>query len=301
MHTVIGKPVALKVVRHDVASSPEVVERLLGEARSMSAMSHPGIATVLGFGTLEDGRPYLVMERLTGTTLSRLVRGRPLPVPQAMTALSELAEALQAVHDAGFVHRDLKPSNVFVAVAPDGSGHLKLLDFGIAKPGRGEDILASVTVPGRFVGTVEYAAPERLRGETSGAPSDVYSLGCLACDLLTGHPPFAGKDQLDVARAHLDEPVPDVAARAPAAPPELTRLVRRMLAKDALNRPSLAQVRQVLATLPRAPLSLTPEAQTEAAAVPLDASRRRGRLGLAAAVGLGALLGAAAMAWVLTR
>jgi len=258
-HPLIGKQVAIKVLRPELVSEQQV-ERLLIEGRAVNAIRHPGIIDIFGFGTLPDGRPYIIMELLRGYSLSALIRqsGR-LDAGTTVRILDEMLAALGAAHRAGVVHRDLKPGNVFMAEAADGTHAVKLVDFGIAKLVQSQE--GPTTLEGTLLGTPEFMAPEQIRGAPSSPSMDLYAVGIIAFQMLTGERPFKG-EPFQVLFAHVEQPPPAPSSRARDIPPELDTLVLQLLAKDpALRLPSADAVRQALRRVPGAglqPRTLTP-------------------------------------------
>jgi serine/threonine-protein kinase len=245
---VISRPVAIKVLLPEVAKDEEMAHRLLAEARAVNAIQHPNIVDIFDFGTLPDGRHYFVMELLAGQSLSQLInaRGR-LTVSDAMTVLEQVMGALAAIHGVGVVHRDLKPSNLFVTWLPEGM-LVKVLDFGVAKGTRVP--LANVaTLPGSVLGTPGYLAPEQIRGLPSGPPADIYAMGAVTFRMLTGRDPLRARSEIDLLKAHLDQPVPTLRSCGIDADARLEELVENMLRKDAATRPDAHQIRRWAARL----------------------------------------------------
>ncbi|NPD24368.1 protein kinase [Corallococcus exiguus] len=247
-HSLIGKQAAIKVLRAELVS-PRVHERLLVEARAVNAIRHPGIIDIFGFGKLPDGRPYIVMELLEGRPLSELMSDQKrLDVPTVLWMLDQILGALGAAHRAGVVHRDLKPANVFMVEPPNAAPTIKLVDFGIAKLLENRE--SPTTIDGSVLGTPEFMAPEQIRGGTVGPATDLYSLGIMAFQMLTGVRPFQG-DPVQVLFAQVDKVPPLPSSRAEGIPPELDTLVLQLLAKDpALRPPSAEAVRQQLLRVP---------------------------------------------------
>lgn len=225
--------VALKVVKDDLVADETYRRRFLHEARAAAEIEHPHLVGVLEAGEA-DGRQFLAMRFLDGTTLEERLRDRgPLSVAEVVRLGTEIGGALGALHDAGLVHRDVKAANILV----DRDGAAALTDFGLAK-GSGYSVL---TTPGSILGTLDYLAPERIRGENATAASDVYALGCVVVEALTGHPPFAGKSMLEVGFAHLEEEPGDPCAQRDDAPAALGPAALTALVKSPSDRPS-AQV-----------------------------------------------------------
>ncbi len=255
VHPVIGKRVAIKVLKPAIAAQPEFVARMLDEARVVSALRHRAIVDIFTFGTLPDGRPYLVMEYLEGAPLDAVLadQGR-LPPDEAMRFLVQICAALAAVHAQGVVHRDLKPANVFLV--PDGrpgGREVKLLDFGLAKRAT-TDRRTGQTLTGLAVGTPEYMAPEQARGGAVTPPTDLYALGVMAFEMLSGTLPFDGASDFDLMTAHVQTAPPRLSTRVDGLPPALDRLVDALLAKEPERRPQSAdEVREALEQIQNAP------------------------------------------------
>ncbi len=230
--TRLARGIAVKVLRSELTSDPEFVDRFRAEARITASLNHSGIAAVYDYGEVASiaGGPrdtaYLVMELITGEPLSAvLARTGRLSVPRTLDVLEQSGRALQVAHARALVHRDIKPGNILITP----TGQVKITDFGIAK-------VAShvpITRGGLVMGTAQYLSPEQAAGDKSFPPSDVYSLGVVAYECLAGVRPFRGENPLAVALAHVrDEPPP----LPPDIPPSVTALVMRMLAKDPARR-----------------------------------------------------------------
>lgn len=228
-HRVLGRRAALKVLRRTLASSPQMTARFVREARVVNVIGHPNIVDIYDIGALPDGRPFCVMELLRGRSLFALLAERgALPAAEVLALLEPVAAALQAAHDAGVIHRDVKASNVFVAAEGE-APRVKLLDFGVAKvedPGR-----EGLTAVGQRVGSVHAMAPEQIRGEPVDPRTDVYALGVLLHQMLTGRYPFAATDPAELERLHLEAAPPRPSTLAPV-PPALDAVVARCLEKD---------------------------------------------------------------------
>ncbi len=248
LQPVIGKPVAIKVLRPELSGSESGDRRFVDEARAANAIGHRNIIDIFSFGKLPSGEQYFVMEYLVGEPLSRYVsRTGALPAREAVELLVELVSALSAAHAAGVVHRDLKPSNLFLVHEPDGKRLLKVLDFGIAKLLTNE---RPNTQPGSILGTPEYMSPEQVRGEPSGHEADLYAVGVIAFELLTGRRPFHGRTA-EVMSQHLDTEPPAVSTLTPTVPPALEALVARLLSKQPQVRGTAERVLEMLTSLAR--------------------------------------------------
>ena len=237
----IGKRVAVKVLRPELAAAEEQVARLLAEARAVNAIRHRGIVDIFGFGQVPDGRQYIIMEYLEGIALDAHLaeRGR-LSVNEALEILDEVLSALGAAHGAGVVHRDLKPSNIFLVLQPDGSRYVKLLDFGLAKMGLPTGRTAQ-TRTDMVVGTPEYMAPEQARGQPVGPMTDLYALGVVAFEMVTGRLPFTGTSPVDLLMKHVDARPPRPSEFVPELSPALDAFILQMLTKDPEARPGSAE------------------------------------------------------------
>jgi serine/threonine-protein kinase len=222
----LGQAVALKILHPELLPSPEHGHRFAREARALTLLRHPHVIAIDRVGHLPEGQPYLVMELLAGRSLDALLaeRGR-LSTDEVDRIVGPLCDALAAAHALGIVHRDLKPSNVFLAAAPGGGERVVLLDFGIAKLLDEEGITAARQI----VGTPSSIAPEQILGGRVDARTDIYGLGALCYQFLTGRPPFSGSMQLTLHH-HLRVPPPRASALAPI-PAELDRVLERALAK----------------------------------------------------------------------
>jgi serine/threonine protein kinase/Leucine-rich repeat (LRR) protein len=240
--TRLGRQVALKTMKAALAANPLAHQRFLREARTAARLGHDHIVPIYYVGEA-DGTPFLAMPLLKGESLDTLLRrtAGPLPVPLAVRIARETLSALQAAHEAGLIHRDIKPPNIWLE-AP--SGRVKVLDFGLAKSA--ETVLESeaesqLTAQGAIVGTPAYMAPEQARGQTVDARADLFSLGCVLYEMLTGSRPFTGKDTLAIlmSLASYTPPAPHtIRSDCPAA---VSAIVMRLLEKDPAARPPSAQ------------------------------------------------------------
>ncbi|MDP9093043.1 MAG: Stk1 family PASTA domain-containing Ser/Thr kinase [Actinomycetota bacterium] len=231
----LGREVAIKVLRADLARDPSFLHRFRREAQAAAGLNHPSIVSVYDTGedTGPDGatQPFIVMEYVEGRTLRDILKaeGR-LPVRRAMEIAADVCGALDFSHRNGIVHRDIKPANVMITPA----GAVKVMDFGIARALA--DNAATITQTANVIGTAQYLSPEQARGEAVDARSDVYSTGCLLYELVTGAPPFQGDSPVAVAYQHVRENAPPPSSRNPEVPPALDSIVMKALAKNQLNR-----------------------------------------------------------------
>ncbi len=221
----LERNVALKVLHPQFRDDAEYVERFRREARAVAQLSHPHIVTVIDRG-VSDGHQYIVFEFIAGENLKQMIeRTGPLPVRRVIELGIQIADALAFAHAHGIVHRDVKPQNVLI----DGSGEAKVTDFGIA---RTLDVERGVTQTGTVLGTSNYLSPEQAEGAPVTPASDVYSLGVVLYELLTGDVPFRGDNLVVVAMKHVTEDPPDVAELRPDIPPRLAQAVRHALEKQ---------------------------------------------------------------------
>jgi serine/threonine-protein kinase len=242
-HPMIGKRAAIKVLKPTLSNNPATVERFIQEARAVNQIGHPNIVDIFAFGTLPDGRSYLVMDLLEGESLRKRVKRGPLTIAEATHVIDEVAAALAAAHDKGFIHRDLKPDNVFLVQHPSRT-ECKLLDFGLAKllP-NATTARAYRTATGAQLGTPDYMSPEQLQGVGVDARTDIFALGVLAFEILVGDRPRRFSDgTLELQGKTVAEAI----AEKTRPPKELVELVEAMLALDPKRRPSLTAIRAVL-------------------------------------------------------
>jgi eukaryotic-like serine/threonine-protein kinase len=220
--------VAIKLLHREISTDEDQLERFRREARAVARLSHPHVVTVIDAGE-DEGHPYIVFEYVEGETLKDRIRrlGR-LDVPEAVAYAIEIGRALMAAHQERMVHRDVKPQNVLI----DMEGRAKVTDFGIARSLETEGLTAT----GRVLGTTDYVAPEQAIGEDTTEQSDIYSLGIVLYEMLTGDVPFKADTQVAVAMKHVREPMPDVQHRRPEVSAALASVIDRATAKEPRNR-----------------------------------------------------------------
>ena len=297
-HQYLGRRGALKVLHSQFARTPELASRFVNEARAANQVQHPSVVSVFEIGLLPDSTPYILMEYLDGQPLSKRIgelakqfdttpKGAAARIVWSLQLVRQLASALQALHERGVIHRDLKPDNVVIVKdreAPSGE-RAKLLDFGIAKIGdefapAGESPFPGVpaqvkTALGALLGTPVYMAPEQWRGKGNvDHRADLYALGCILFELLTGRPPYGASAIAQLMQMHVWQEPPSALFEQRGVPRQLAELVQKMLAKEPGNRPTTAQVELELGQIldqvmnPSAPAPApTPAAQQAATVV----------------------------------
>jgi serine/threonine-protein kinase len=227
-----GAVVALKVLKPGLVRDEHATRRFAREARAAAAVDHPHLIDVIEAGDV-DGTGFLAMRYVAGRSLDdRISEHGPLPVEDTTRIVAEIASALDALHAAGLVHRDVKPSNILL---DDERGAL-LTDFGLAK----SRDYSMLTAPGQMLGTLDYIAPEMLRGSEPGPRADLYALGCVVFECLAGTPPFGGLSMFEVGMAHLGDQPADPCAERDDAPADLSQAVLAALAKQPDARPPTA-------------------------------------------------------------
>jgi serine/threonine-protein kinase len=265
---VLSRPVAVKLLRPHLAEDGVFLERFRREAVTAARLAHPGVVSTFDTG-IDLGTAYIVMELVRGRTLRQLLDDNgPLSPWLAVAITRQIADVLTYAHQAGLVHRDIKPANVLLTDDEWGGLRVKVMDFGIAKAG--SSLGGDLTRTGIILGTPKYLSPEQISGKEPDARADLYSVGVVLFEMLTGSPPFVGTTDLATALAHLNDRPPRVSARVPGVPPALDRLVGDLLTKDPQRRvPSASALRKRLDEL-----NLTP-----ASAVTPGGRHSRGRSG----------------------
>jgi eukaryotic-like serine/threonine-protein kinase len=255
----LGRPVAIKILAESLAGDAAFRKRLLREARLAARLSHPNVVSVYDVGETEDRRPYIVMECVEGVTLADLLRERGrLPADEAVDLATQACRGLAHAHAAGLIHRDVKPQNLLL----HRDGTLKVADFGIARAAE----TTALTQVGTVLGTAAYLSPEQAAGEEVTSATDIYALGAVLYELLTGRPPYTADSLADLAAKQAEGAIAPVTELAPEVPRGVEDAVMRSLARNAAYRP---QSPDELAR------ELAPESR-EPATAPLPASQGRG-------------------------
>jgi len=290
-HVHMRKPVALKVLHKELAGVNEVVARFEREAIAAGRIEHPNVAPATDFGKLEDGSFYLVLEYVDGKSLRDLIAEGPLAWERAVAIARQIVSALVAAHAAGIVHRDLKPDNVMLVAQPDGTERVKVLDFGIARVTLAEPQrdVTHLTKVGAVMGTVAYMSPEQALGEEVDERTDLYALGVIVHEMITGRVPFDADSAAQILAKQITQNAPPLPSGSPAA---LDALVTELLGKTRVERPPSA--RAVLERLDGLGTpSSAPGVATTATSLAKDPKKLV--IGAGLAIGVVAALGIAAM------
>src|SRR5829696_8844406 len=233
----LGRRVALKVLAPELAADDRFRRRFLRESRIAAGIDHPSIIPIYESGE-GGGLLYIAMRYVDGPDLATILRreGR-LELARTFAILTQVASALDAAHERGLVHRDVKPANMLLPRGPAGApGHCYLCDFGLIKQVDSELVASALTATDQFVGTIPYVAPEQIEGKALDGRTDVYSLGCVLFQCLTGSVPFEGANDVEVVFAHLGKPPPSLSERFPGLPPSMDAVVARAMAKSKEDR-----------------------------------------------------------------
>jgi serine/threonine protein kinase len=309
----LDRPAAVKIPTAEIAADPVMAKRFAREARSAARITHPGVVAIYAVGEVGDGRPYLAMQLIDGEPLDKILETGAVSPARALRIARLVASALSETHAADVVHRDLKPSNIVWRRDRNGDDRITIVDFGIAvcKPGNAD---ATRLTSGGLIGTPHYMSPEQAHGETVDHRADLYALGCIVFELLTGKPPFEGSG-FEVLLAHLGRPIPAPSDRNADVPEAVDKLVVQLMAKKPDDRPRSADevvelIDETLAKLSgasRAPdaTQRAPRAKRKSASPTVHEKplppRRRSRWLALGAVGVLALSGAGFAALKLSR
>jgi len=233
----LGRRVALKVLAPDLAADDRFRRRFLRESRIAASIDHPSVIPIYETGE-DGGLLYIAMRYVDGPDLAAVLRreGRLEP-SRALAIMTQVAGALDAAHERGLVHRDVKPANMLLAPGPAGTpSHCYLCDFGLIKQIDSEQVASALTITDQFVGTIPYVAPEQIEGKAVDGRTDVYSLGCVLFQCLTGSAPFEGTNDVEVVFAHLGKPPPSLSERSPGLPASVDEVIARAMAKSKEDR-----------------------------------------------------------------
>lgn len=260
-HTLVDRPVAIKIMNAETASNPSMRERFRREAKNAAAVQHPHIIEIDDFGETDDGTCFMVMELLDGCVLTDLIERGPMPAPDVALLGGQIAQGLARAHDFDVIHRDLKPDNVFVCNPDSDNPNVKLLDFGIARSMHDPRL----TNAGEIFGTPQYLAPERITSIDAGPSADLYALGTILFEMLCGRTPFDADDIPTFFIKHMKETPPRPSSLAPQCPRRLEELILALLEKKPEDRPvdAHAVIKELTALAPKeGPRSVAPPARS---------------------------------------
>jgi len=232
-HTLVDRPVAIKIMDARFAKDEQMRERFRREAKNAARLAHPNIIEIYDYGATDDGCPFMVMELLEGAPLSSLIARGPIPIPLATSLALQIARGIARAHDFDVLHRDLKPDNIFIVNTPDGRHRVKLLDFGIARSMHDPRL----TNRGEIFGTPQYMAPERVTSIDAGPTADLYAFGIILFEMVTGRLPFEAQDVTSFLLQHMNMPPPKPSSIVPAVPRRLEELILKLIEKKPENRP----------------------------------------------------------------
>lgn len=222
------RKVAVKVLARELADDQTFRERFIRESNAAASTEHPNIEPIYGAGE-QAGVLYLAMRYVEGVDLGTLIaREGPLSTTRTARIVTQVAAALDAAHRRGLIHRDVKPGNILIAEGPGSEDHTYLSDFGLI---RRTELDTGLTKTGQFMGSIDYCAPEQIRGDTVDARTDIYSLGCVLFECLTGGRPFARETEIATLYGHLEDPPPRVAEKRPDLPSGIDAVIGRSMAK----------------------------------------------------------------------
>jgi len=229
----LDRRVAIKILMPESTFDRDLVARFTREAQLIGKLKHPNIVDVIDYDVSAEGVPFMVMEYLEGESLRRVISSydHGVPIEAFLIWMDEILRGVEAAHRLGVMHRDLKPENIMLVAYADGSRHVKILDFGLAKLLEG-GAATVLTRTGELLGTPHYMSPEQIHGERTDARTDVYALGVIAFELLSGEAPFSGESVIQIVTKHLSEPPPDLQALRPAIPEHVTAAIARAMAKS---------------------------------------------------------------------
>lgn len=251
VHTTLLQPVAIKLLHSHLLNSPQAAERFFKEARAASKLRHPAIAAVSDYGQSESGEPYIVMDYIAGQPLSqKLKESVTLSAAECVRVAMSILSALNCCHTQNIIHRDLKPSNIILTDNADDPFIAKLVDFGIAKLAREEGEAGSVTATGEIFGSPYYMSPEQCQSNQIDGRTDIYALGCVLYECLSGKPPFSGRNLIEILMRQCSDPAPPLLDVAPECPQYLSDIIHAMLQKAPSDRPATAE--QVLSMIDKA-------------------------------------------------
>lgn len=259
-HTLVDRPVAVKIMGAALARNEGLKERFRREAKNAAALAHPNIIEIYDYGEIEDGSVFLVMELLQGASLAAHIASGPIEPGRVATLGLQIAQGLARAHDFEVIHRDLKPENIFVCDSSPGRVQVKLLDFGIARSMHD----SRLTNQGEIFGTPQYMAPERITSIDAGPAADLYALGAILFEMLTGRLPFESNELTGFFIKHMQEPPPKPSELAPQCPRRMEELILRLLSKKPEDRhvDAHAVIKELQALAPKGGGAMVPPIQT---------------------------------------